>query len=60
MLVNPKILKHLVDGRDQKAIADQLCLSPHTVRKHIGNIYEKLHVNSKAQAIRLAIKKRWM
>jgi DNA-binding NarL/FixJ family response regulator len=55
-----EILKHLVEGLDYKAIANLLYLSPHTVRKHIGNIYQKLHVNSKAQAIRLALKKRWV
>jgi DNA-binding NarL/FixJ family response regulator len=55
-----EILKWMVNGLDYKAIADKLIISPNTVRKHIGNIYEKLHVNSKAQAIRLAIKKRWV
>lgn len=55
-----EILKLLVEGYDFRGTAEKLSISPHTVRKHIGNIYEKLHVNSKAQAIRLAIKKRWM
>jgi DNA-binding NarL/FixJ family response regulator len=55
-----EILKWLVNGLDYKAIAEKLFISPHTVRKHIGNIYQKLHVNSKAQAIRLALKKRWV
>lgn len=55
-----EILKWLVNGLDYKAIAEKLFISPHTVRKHIGNIYQKLHVNSKAQAIRLVMKKRWV
>lgn len=55
-----EILKYLVNGFDYKAIAEKLFISPHTVRKHIGNIYHKLQVNSKAQAIRLAMKKRWV
>lgn len=55
-----EILKLLVNELDYKAIAEKLFISPHTVRKHIGNIYHKLHVNSKAQAIRLVMKKRWI
>lgn len=51
-----EILQLLVQGCDYRTTAEKLFISPNTVRKHIGNIYEKLHVNSKAQAIRLAIK----
>jgi DNA-binding NarL/FixJ family response regulator len=49
-----EVLKLVVDGFDYKAIAEKLFLSSHTVRKHIANIYHKLHVTSKAQAIKLA------
>ena len=49
----------LVQGHDYKIIAEKLFLSAHTVRKHIANIYSKLQVTSKAQAINLAHKKRW-
>lgn len=49
-----EVLKLLVDGYDYRAIAEKLFLSTHTVRKHIANIYEKLHVTSKAQAIKIA------
>jgi DNA-binding NarL/FixJ family response regulator len=51
-----EILKLLVDGLDYKNIADRLYVSPHTVRNHISNIYSKLHVSSKAQAIKMATK----
>lgn len=54
-----EILKLMVEGLDYKAVAEKLFISPHTVRKHIANIYEKLHVTSKVQAVRLAIKKKW-
>ena len=53
------VLKLVVEGKDSKVIADKLFLSVHTIRKHIANIYEKLHVNSKAQVISLAIHSRW-
>lgn len=55
-----EVLKLLVNGYDYKVIADKLFLSSHTVRKHIANIYSKLHVSSKAQAINLAYQKKWV
>lgn len=51
-----EVLKLLVDGFDYKATAEKLFLSTHTVRKHIANIYTKLHISSKAQAIKLVTK----
>jgi DNA-binding NarL/FixJ family response regulator len=54
------ILKELVNGLDYKQIAEKLFISPHTVRKHISNIYEKLHVTSKTQVVKLALKNRWV
>jgi DNA-binding NarL/FixJ family response regulator len=54
------ILKELVNGLEYKQIAEKLFISPHTVRKHISNIYEKLHVNSKTQAVKLALKNKWV
>ena len=55
-----EILKHTVNGWDAKRIASALDLSVLTVRKHIANIYQKLHVNSKAQIITLAHKNKWV
>lgn len=54
-----EILQKLVEGKDYKKIADELFLSPYTIRKHITNIYKKIHVNNKAQAVNLSIKKGW-
>lgn len=54
------VLQHLVEGLDYKQIADKLFISPATVRTHISNIYQKLHVTSKAQAIKLAYKNSWI
>lgn len=54
-----EILKYLVEGQDYKKIASTLFISPQTVRTHISRIYEKLHINSKAQAIQLAHKYNW-
>jgi len=54
-----EILKGLVDGLDYKYVADKLFISPFTVRTHITNIYKKLHVSSKTQAVKLAMKNGW-
>ena len=55
-----QILQHMVSGWDSKRISSVLNISVLTVRKHIANIYEKLHVNSKAQVISLAHKNKWV
>jgi DNA-binding NarL/FixJ family response regulator len=47
------VLYLLVDGLEYKSIAQRLGISPHTVRTHIANVYDKLHISSKTQAIRL-------
>lgn len=54
-----EILKHLVDGYDYKAAGEKLFISPNTVRTHISNIYQKLHVTNKAQAIKVAMRSKW-
>jgi DNA-binding NarL/FixJ family response regulator len=55
-----EILKEMVTGKNYKAIGEKLFISPLTVRKHTANIYEKLHVNSRAQIINLAHKNKWI
>lgn len=54
-----EILQGLVDGYDYKDLAEKLFISPHTVRTHINKIYQKLHVNNKTQAIKIALKRKW-
>ena len=51
-----EILKRLCDGQTYTTIAEELFVSGHTVRSHIKNIYSKLHVNSRAEAVRKAMK----
>jgi DNA-binding NarL/FixJ family response regulator len=52
-----EILQLLSLGLDYKEIAAKIFISPNTVKKHCINIYQKLHVNSKAQALRIAYTK---
>ncbi len=53
-----EVLEHLSKGLAYTAIAENLFISPYTVRKHIENIYQKLQVHSKVEAIELAKKNR--
>ncbi len=46
-----EVLYSLVEGLSYKKIADKHCISISTIRTHICNIYNKLHVNSKAEAV---------
>ena len=51
-----EVLNSLVDGLSYQKIADKYCVSITTVRTHISNIYQKLHVNSRAEAVAKVIK----
>ncbi len=51
-----EVLESLIEGHSTKAIADKLFVSFHTVRFHLHNIYTKLHVNSRSEAVAKAIK----
>ena len=51
-----EILKELVEGHSYKKISEILFISLDTVRSHIKSIYQKLHVNSKSEAVAKALK----
>lgn len=53
-----EVLQHLSKGKSYTMIADELFIDKETVRTHIKNIYQKLKVNSKADAIERATKER--
>jgi DNA-binding NarL/FixJ family response regulator len=46
-----EVLDLLSRGDDNSSIARTLCLSPKTVRNHISNVFSKLQVTNRAQAI---------
>ena len=52
-----EILHSLIDGLSYKKLAEKYFISVSTIRTHIRHIYEKLHVNSKSQAVAKALKK---
>jgi LuxR family transcriptional regulator, maltose regulon positive regulatory protein len=46
-----EVLQHIADGRTDQEIADRLYLSLYTVKVHARNIYGKLGVNKRMQAV---------
>lgn len=51
-----EVLQLLVNGYSYKMIASEMFIAIDTVRSHIKKIYEKLHVNSKSEAVAKAFK----
>ena len=49
-----EILEQIATGKSRKRIADELFIDLETVKSHIKNIYHKLNVHSKADAIKTA------
>lgn len=49
------VLKLLMQGKTYAAIADDLFISGETVKTHLKNIYRKLNVNTKAEAVKKAV-----
>jgi DNA-binding NarL/FixJ family response regulator len=51
-----EVLELLSKGKSYSTIADELFVDKETIRTHIKNIYWKLEVHSKAEAIEKALK----
>jgi DNA-binding NarL/FixJ family response regulator len=49
-----EVLKLVAKGSSNKQVADDLCISVDTVKNHLKNIYKKLDVRNKIEAIRSA------
>ncbi|HSP64416.1 MAG TPA: LuxR C-terminal-related transcriptional regulator [Pyrinomonadaceae bacterium] len=53
-----RVLKMLVDGHNYKTAAAELAVSPSTINFHLRNIYQKLQVHSKTEAVVKALRNR--
>jgi PAS domain S-box-containing protein len=51
-----KVLALLVDGQSNTRIAEQLIVSPSTVRFHVSSIFTKLGVSNRAEAVAFALR----
>jgi len=53
-----ELLKLLIEGHHKKTAAEALGISFHTVSFHLSNIYEKLQVHSKTEAVAKALREK--
>ena len=51
-----QVLGYLAEGYSYHAAGEQLGISIDTIRAHVRNIYEKLHVHSRAEAVLKAMR----
>ena len=51
------VLRQLALGRSNKEIADALSIGDETVKTHVGNVFSKLQVENRAQAVVQALKR---
>jgi DNA-binding NarL/FixJ family response regulator len=50
-----QVLGLIVEGRDNNEIAEELVISPETVKTHVSAIFEKLQVDNRVQAAVIAV-----
>ncbi|MDD4876378.1 MAG: response regulator transcription factor [Dehalococcoidales bacterium] len=55
-----EIIRLTAEGLSNKKIANELYISERTVQTHLVNIFRKLGVNSRTQAVLYALKKGWI
>jgi DNA-binding NarL/FixJ family response regulator len=53
-----EVLKLVARGMSNRDVADQLFISENTVKNHVRNILEKLHLHSRMEAVMYAVRKR--
>lgn len=52
------MLKHVVDGLNNSEIAEKLFVSLGTVKFHVSNIFQKLGVDSRIEAVKFALERK--
>lgn len=55
-----EVLKRVAEGKSNKDIAAEIFLSERTVQTHMINIFRKLDVNSRTEAVLRALKEGWI
>ncbi len=52
------VLRHMVDGMNNNEIAEKLVISLGTVKFHVSNIFQKLGVDSRVEAVKMAMEQK--
>jgi DNA-binding NarL/FixJ family response regulator len=55
-----EVLRLAAKGQSNKQIASSLSISDRTVQGHLANIYSKLHVATRTEAVILAVRSKWI
>jgi DNA-binding NarL/FixJ family response regulator len=55
-----EVLSAVSKGWSNKEVSDALHISPHTVQVHLSNIFGKLGVKTRTEAVLYAIRQRWV
>jgi len=53
-----EVLKNVARGMSNREIADELYISENTVKNHVRNILEKLHLHSRMEAVIYAVREK--
>jgi DNA-binding NarL/FixJ family response regulator len=55
-----QILEVIAQGHSNKEVANELCISNHTLKNHLNNIFKKLNVEDRTQALMLGVRNGWI
>ncbi len=55
-----QILRLVASGMGNKEVANTLHLSETTIKRHLSNVYDKLDVNTRGEAVSKAVSKGWI
>ena len=55
-----EILKQAAKGKSNKVISEELVIGERTVQTHMANIFKKLGVGSRTEAVLHALRKGWI
>jgi two-component system NarL family response regulator len=53
-----EVLKLVAEGMSNRAVAERLFISENTVKNHVRNILEKLHLHSRMEAVMFAVREK--